>query len=492
MNAIDRRSFLASTGSLVVAFALPPAASLADPLAPPSKTVAPDQVDGFIAIDAKGLVTLYSGKVDLGTGVRTAMTQIVAEELDVPMDRVTVIQGDTALTPDQGTSSGSLSIQKGGVQIRQAAATARASLLQMAATTLGAAPADLTIADGIITAKTGASVTYAALIGGKTFALKLDPKAPLKNPDTYTIVGQSKARLDIPPKVFATFTYMHDFKLPGMLHGRVVRPPGIGADLRGFDEASVGSIPGVVKIVREGNFLGVVAKTEWAAIKASRQLKTSWSSWDGLPEDGKLWDHVRTTKVAKDEVTSSVGDVTSALGKGAKRIKATYDFAIHTHGSIGPSCAVASFDADGHLTCWSASQATHNLVKQLSVMLGMPADKIRCIYIDGSGCYGRNGHEDAAADAVLMAKAVGQPVRVQWMREDEHGWDPKGPPTLIDLEAALDDKGDILAWSSAFFIPQGAAGTVPLVAANLTDKPHETILAPGGITGNSALPYTLP
>jgi nicotinate dehydrogenase subunit B len=491
MNAINRRSFLATSGSLVVAFSLAPAMALADGAAV-AKTVAPDQVDGYIAVDNKGLVTLYSGKVDLGTGVRTAMTQIVAEELDVPMDRVTVIEGDTALTPDQGPSYGSNSIQKGGMQIRQAAATARAALLQQAATTLGVAVGDLTVKDGSVTATSGKTATFGALIGGKSFSLKLDPKAPLKNPSTYSVVGTSVRRLDIPPKVFATFTYMHDFKVPGMLHGRVVRPPAIGAALRSFDEASIADIPGVVKIVRDGNFLGVVARTEWAAIKASRQLKTSWSSWDGLPDEKKLWEHVRGSKVAKDDVTSSVGDAATMLTKGAKRLKATYDFAIHTHGSIGPSCAVASFAADGQLTCWTASQATHNLVKQLATMLAMPADKIRCVYIDGSGCYGRNGHEDAAADAVMMAKAVGQPVRVQWMREDEHGWDPKGPPTLIDLDAALDDKGDILAWSSEFFIPQGAAGTVALVAAGLADKPHETILSPGGITGNSAIPYAVP
>ena len=490
MNAINRRSFLATSGSLVVAFSLTPAMAFADGAAV-GKTVAADQVDGYIAVDNNGRVTLYSGKVDLGTGVRTAMTQIVAEELDVPLDRVTVIEGDTALTPDQGPSYGSNSIQKGGMQIRQAAATARAALLQQAATTLGVGVSDLTVKDGTVTAKSGTTATFGALIGSKSFSLKLDPKAPLKNPASYSVVGTSVRRLDIPPKVFGTFTYMHDFKVPGMVHGRVVRPPAIGAALRSFDEASIADIPGV-RIVRDGNFLGVVARTEWAAIKASRQLKTSWSSWDGLPDEKKLWDHVRGSKVAKDDVTSSVGDAATMLTKGAKRLKATYDFAIHTHGSIGPSCAVASFAADGQLTCWTASQATHNLVKQLATMLAMPADKIRCIYIDGSGCYGRNGHEDAAADAVMMAKAVGQPVRVQWMREDEHGWDPKGPPTLIDLDAALDDKGDILAWSSDFFIPQGAAGTVALVAASLADKPHETILSPGGITGNSAIPYAVP
>lgn len=488
MTMIDRRRFLAASGSLAVAFSIPAQGHAG--AGAEQKTVAADQVDGYIAIDGLGHVTLFSGKVDLGTGVRTALTQIVAEELSVPMSQVAVIQGDTALTPDQGTSSGSLSIQKGGVQIRQAAATARAALLQRAAAELGENAGDLKLADGTITGKSGKSVTYAALIGGNHFSLKLDPKAPLKDPKSYTIVGKSEARLDIPGKIFATFTYMQDFKLPGMLHGRVIHPPGIGSNLLSVDESSVAAIPGV-QIVRDRNFLGVVAPTEWGAIKASRLLKATWSEWNGLPDESRLWEYVRATPIAKDEVTSSAGDVKTALASGAKRLKASYDFAIHTHGSIGPSCAVASFE-DGQLTCWTASQATHNLVRQLTAMLGMPADKIRCIYVDGAGCYGRNGHEDAAADAVLLAKAVGKPVRVQWMRHDEHGWDPKGPPTLLDLEAALDDKGALTAWSSELFIVQGVPGTVPLVAAGLSDKPHEAFLAPGGVTGNLAIAYAVP
>ena len=373
MTMIDRRRFIVASGSLAVAFSIPQVALAAGEVA--QKTVSADQVDGFIVIDGSGHVTLFSGKVDLGTGVRTALTQIVAEELSVPMDHVSVVQGDTGLTPDQGTSFGSLSIQKGGVQIRQAAATARAALLQQAATSLGVSAGDLTISNGTIAAKDGKSVTYASLIGGKSFDLKLDPKAPLKDPKSYTIVGKPEARLDIPAKVYGTFTYMQDFKLPGMLHGRVIRPPGIGAKLLSVDETSVAGVPGFVKIVRDGNFLGVVAQSEWAAIKASRQLKASWSVWDGLPDEAKIWEHVRTTPVAKDEVTSSTGDAKAALERGAKRLKATYDFAIHTHGSIGPSCAVASFE-DGNLTCWTASQATHNLVKQLATMLEMPAAKI--------------------------------------------------------------------------------------------------------------------
>src|SRR5690348_13297 len=431
-----RRDFLKSGGALVVTFSLAGHLLPAFAEAATSKTVAPDEIDGFLAIDAHGAVTVYSGKVDLGTGVRTALTQIVAEELDVPMARISVIQDDTALTPDQGLTAGSLSIQNGGMQLRQAAATARRALLKDAADRLDAKPGDLTVADGVVTAPSGKSLSYGELAGGHDFALKLDKEAPVKAPQTHQVVGRPTARLDIPDKVTGRFTYMQDFRVPDMLHGRVVRPPAIGATLTQIDEGSVRDIPNV-RVIRDGNFLGVVAGDEWSAIKAMRRLKASWSSWEGLPEQSKLWEHVRATKVAKEEVTSNVGDAAAALGQGAKRLKATYDFAIHTHGSIGPSCAIVDIK-DGKLTCWTPSQATHNLRKQLAAMLGMAPETVRAIYIDGSGCYGRNGHEDAAADAALLARATGKPVRVQWMREDEHGWDPKGPPTLIDLEGALD------------------------------------------------------
>ena len=284
---------------------------------------------------------------------------------------------------------------------------------------------------------------------------------------------------------------MQDVRVPGMLHGRVVRPPAIGAQLQSVDDASVQGIPGVVRVVREGNFLGIVAENEWAAIKASQQIKATWSAWEGLPEQTKLFEHVRASKVAKDEVTANVGNTADAMAKdGVKKINATYEFAIHTHGSIGPSCAIAEFK-DGKLTSWSASQATHNLRKQLAKMFDLPPENVRCIYVEGSGCYGRNGHEDAAADAALLAKAIGRPVRVQWSRADEHGWDPKGPPTLVDLRATLDASGAVTAWDSEFFIPQQTpnAFVVPLVAATLSGKPSDETIAPGNIFQNSNIPY---
>jgi nicotinate dehydrogenase subunit B len=485
-----RRDLIKGSGALVVSFALAPRPSVAQELPGGGKSIAADQVDGYLAFDTRGICTVYSGKVDLGTGVSTALRQIVAEELDLPLSRVNLVQGDTALTPDQGKTWGSLTIQSGGMQLRQAAATARQALLEQAGKRLGAADMDLTVTDGVIEARGRGSVSYVELIGGKTFSLKLDDKAPQKSPDRYKLVGRPVERTDIADKIIGRFLYMQDFRIFGMAHGRVVRPPAIGATLLSVDEGSVKTIPGLIRVVRDGNFLGVVAETEWGAIKGAKQLKAKWSNWEGLPDQKKLWDAVRSTKIVKDDVTSNVGNSADALAQAQRKITATYDFAIHTHGSIGPSCAVAKFE-DSKLTVWTASQATHDLRKQLAQMFSLPAEDVRCIYIEGSGCYGRNGHEDAAADAALLAKAVGQSVRVQWSRADEHGWDPKGPPTLIDLTAALDGAGNVAAWESEFFIPQQTAGSfmVPLVAATLAKLPQKDDVAPGNIFQDSAIPY---
>ena len=487
-----RRQFLRN-GALVVTFALLPAARSFATGADASKPVSITEVDSFVAIDSEGRATIYSGKVDLGTGVRTAFAQIAAEELDLPLDAITIIQGDTLLTPDQGPSYGSLSVQVGGTQIRQAAAAAKAALLGRAAGRFGVPVAELHSREGRITAPGGKAISYAALVEGKRFSVSLDPKSPVatKPPELFTLVGHSVRRLDIPEKVTGRYTYIHDFRVPGMLHGRVVRPPALGAELQDVDERSLQGLPGIVKVVRQRNFLGVVATTEWSAIRAARALRTTWTKWEGLPEQAKLFEYVRASEVATHDVTSNVGDAPGILSRESRtRVESTYDFAVHTHGSIGPSCAIAAIE-DGKLTCWSASQATHNLRKQLALMLSMSVDDIRCIFVEGAGCYGRNGHEDAAADAALLAKAVGKPIRVQWMRADEHGWDPKGGPTLIDLRAAISDAGEVLAWEGDFYIPQQRPPSVlltPLLAGSLAGLPVDDV-GTGGIFNDSAVPY---
>ena len=492
-SVIDRRSFLKASGMLVVAFSIEGAFhSTPARAAAGAKPVSLTDVESFIAIGRDGKITVYCGHVDLGTGVQTAIAQIAAEELDVPFGRVTVIQGDTALTPDQGITSGSFSIQGAGMQIRQAAATARQALLVMAAQRLGDSAENLAIADGVIRSKSKDKlVEYGDLVGAETLSLTVDKNARLKASGDYTIVGRPIARIDIPDKVTGRFTYVQDVKIPGMLYGRPVHPPAMKAKLLSVDESSLRGIPGIVKVVREGDFCGVVAETEWAAIKAARQLKATWTTWAGLPAEDELWSYVRATKVATDDATSNVGNTAEALEHASQRMKATYNFAMQTHGSIGPSAAVAEFK-DGKLTCWTASQATHALRKQLAQMLSMPDDDVRCIYVEGAGCYGRNGHEDAAGDAALMARAVGRPVRVQWMRWDEHGWDPKGPPTLVDLEAGLDASHKIVAWKGDFYIPVGGPAAVWLLTAELADLPHREDLETGSIFQNSAIPYDFP
>lgn len=486
---LSRRKLLKSTGALVVSFTFAGKASevLAQGAAS-AKPVALNEVDSFLAIDKAGKVTLYTGKVDLGTGVRTALAQMCAEELDVPFNSVSLITGDTQLTPDQGNTWGSLTIQSAGIQIRNASATARNALLDEAARKLNVKKEDLTIADGVVSGG-GKKITYAQLIGGKSFSLKVDEKAKAKDPKNYKLVGKSVARVDIPDKVTGKFTYMQDYRVPGMMHGRVVRPPAYGATLESVDENSIKNIPGV-RIVRDKNFLGVVAGSEWNAIRAAQQLKVQWSKAATLPDQGKLWEHVRNTKVIQDQVTSDTGSTKDALAGDGKKISATYDFAVNLHGSIGPSCAISEFK-DGKLTSWSASQSTHTLRKQLAQMLGMSPDDVRCIYVEGSGCYGRNGHEDAAGDAAILSKAVGKPVRVQWSRADEHGWEPMGPPTLIDIRAAMDPSGNVSAWESDFFIPQQTAGSflVPLTGATLAGLPQKDDIAPGNVFQNSAIPY---
>ena len=482
-----RRDFMIGTGALVVSFSLAPSlpsASLAQTPGKP-KPVALDQVDSFLAIHRDGRVTMYTGKVDLGTGTRIALPQMVAEELDVAIDKVKLVEGDTALTPDQGPTWGSLSVQVGGVQLRQAAATARKALIEKAVQKFGLPSADLSVKDGVIfvRAEPHKRVSYGELIGDTAFELTVDKDAPVKNPKDHTIVGQPMPRPDVPGKVTGAHTYMQDFRVPGMVHARVVRPPAIGATLESVDESSLKTIKGA-RVVRQGSFLAVVADSEWAAVKAARALKASWSKWEGLPDPSELWQHVRTTKVAKDDVAVDRGDPKAAIAGAAKKLKATYDFPVHTHGSMGPSCAVADVKG-GKAEIWSPSQAPHWLRREVAATLQIDVKDVHIQYLDGAGCYGRNGHEDATCDAALISKLIGKPVRVQWMREDEHGWDPKGPPTLIEITAGLDARGDIVGWDSELWVPKADITEWPrTLAATLAGIPQKEAINPGNVHRN--------
>src|ERR1022692_1382725 len=298
-------------------------------------------------------------------------------------------------------------------------------------------------------------------LAGRNFGLKLDPNAPLKNPATYTVVGKPILRTDVPAKCTAKHPYLQDFTLPGMLHGRVVRPPATGAKLLSVGEASIRGIPDV-RLIRIESFLGVVAKDEWAAVRAAKEIKASWSEWQGLPGSEGLDHYVRQAPVERDQAITSRGDVTAAFSSAAKQLSATYYWPYQSHASLGPSCAVADVKESG-TTIWSAAQNPYGLRAHLAKVFGIPLDKMRVVYRDGSGSYGTNGADDAAADALLLSRAVGQPVRVQWMGQDEHGWDPKGPAQLHELRGAIDASGNITAWETQMWVPDGPQGNRALL-----------------------------
>ena len=442
---MKRRDFLRTGGTIIVSFAFDGGLTLtaSAQTSDLGKPVDPREVDSFLAIHADGSVTIYTSKVDVGTGLRIAISQMVAEELDVPVDRVTVVEGDTAITPNHGGTGGSTGIPQGGVELRRAAATARQALLK-----LGAQP--------------GGNI--GALAGGKRLNLKVDPNAPLKDPKTYTIVGKPILRPDVPDKCTGRNVYVQDFSLPGMTHGRVIHPPSIGAKVMSVDESSIRTIPGV-RVVRIQNFLGVVAPDEWAAIRASKELKVTWTEEQALAGSDNLDRHVRESAPDRDETIVNKGDPSAALPGTAKQLSALYVWPIQSHASLGPSCAVADVRTDG-TTIWTASQGPHGMRANFSRIFGIPEDKLRVVFLDGSGSYGGNGNDDAAADALLLSRAVGKPVRVQWAREDEHAWDPKGPPQVLEIRGGLDSDNRIAAWETHMWLPMNIQGNRPLVSVD--------------------------
>jgi CO/xanthine dehydrogenase Mo-binding subunit len=495
-TSISRRDLLQRGSVLIVSFAFggslprPGAAQQAAP-ADPGKPLDPRQVDSFLAFHADGSVALYTSKVDVGTGLRIALRQMAAEELGIPVDRISVVEGDTALVPDQGGTGGSTGIPRGGTEIRQVAATARQALLQLGADRLQRPVADLTLVDGEVRPQSGGpGVGVGALIGGRRLSLQVDPKAPLRDPSRYTVVGKPLLRPDVPGKCTARHTYLQDLAVPGMLHARAIRPPAIGAKLLSVDESSIREIPGV-RIVRQESFLAVLAENEWAAVRAARDLKTTWSDWQGLPGSSDLPRFLRSSEVSRDETLVNRGNSASAMPSAAKQLSATYYWPFQSHGSLGPSCAVADVRPEG-ATVWSASQGAHGLRNTLARTFGLSPDKLRVIYMDGAGSYGTNGTDDVAADALLLSKTVGKPVRVQWMRADEHAWDPKGPPQLLDLRAGIDSEGRILAWETEMWLPAAVPGTRPLLAADGAGINQPRGQNAGQISQNADPPYSAP
>jgi CO/xanthine dehydrogenase Mo-binding subunit len=460
-STISRRELLKGTGALVVSFSLfgPAARALAQAAAGGGEPEAAS-LDSWLAIGQDGTVTVFTSKVELGTGTETALAQIVAEELDVPFSRMHMEAGDTSKTVDQAVTAASRTIERAGPQLRQAAAVARLELLRLGSERLNTPVEQLTVNDGMISANgdPARKISYSDLIGNKRFNvtmptsgagwdLKISPNVPVKKVSDYKVVGTPVKRTDLPAKFTGEFTYAQDVRIPGMLHGRVVRPPVVSSKPVSVDESSIKQIAGVVKVVQEGNFVGVVAQTEWAAIQAAKALKVTWStpstSLPANPEE--LYAYLKNTKSFNDQVVVNKGNAESAFSQASKKYEATYRWPFQLHGMLAPSCAVADVHGDS-VTVWSGTQGPFRTRKSLSDMLRMPEKNIRVIFREESGCYGRLSPDDAPHDAVLLSRAVGKPVRVQWTRADEHGWEPKGPAQLVTVRAGADAQGNIVAW----------------------------------------------
>jgi nicotinate dehydrogenase subunit B len=419
----------------------------------------PDQLSSYIAVNADGTISAFFGKMDMGQGLFVAIGQIVAEELDVPFKVVKVYMGDTATSVNQGGASGSTGVQLGGKQMRMAAAEARRVLVEMAAQKLSLPADQLSVTDGFVHARSDASrkASYAELIGGKFFNVQLDwnkeignalyapGKAQPKRSSEHRIVGQPIKRQDVAPKVFCQQDFVTDIRVPGMVHGRMIRPPVAGAVPVRIDGDSVKDIPGV-RIVWEKAFLGVVADKEWDAIRASKLLRVEWSdATPPFPDAGSLYEYIRKAPVRKREESKRVGNVDEEFRAAAHIVEAEYEWPFQSHASMGPACAIVEI-SDGEVTCWTGSQKPHFVRDGIADVLGIAEDKVRSIWTVGPGSYGRNDADDAASDAAVLARAVGRPVRVQYMREQGTGWDPKGPASIHRARAAIDSSGNVVAY----------------------------------------------
>jgi len=423
----------------------------------------------FIRIAAGGEINAYNGHVDLGTGIRTALGQIVAEELDVSFARVVVVLGDTTEVPNQGATIASETIQVAAAPLRKAAAQARQFLLARAAARLGLPVGTVTIEDGLIRGKDNRSVSFGELIAGETIHLELDENTEVKAVSDYTIVGRPVARVDLPAKATGELTYVHDVRVPGMLHGRVVRPPYAGVDAGPFvgtsliavDRSSVHDIPGLIDVVQIGDFVGVVADREENAIKAGAQLKVSWKPTPTLPDLADIENALRANPSTPRELKIK-GDVDAAIAAAAKPMQRTYIWPYQMHASIGPSCAVAEFGHD-RIRVWSGTQNPHWLRADLAKLMERPEAEIDVIRLEAAGCYGRNCADDVTADALLLSRAVGRPVRVQLTREQEHEWEPKGTAQLIDVNGGLDADGGVAGYDFATRYPSNRSPTLALL-----------------------------
>jgi nicotinate dehydrogenase subunit B len=414
-------------------------------------------LDAWLRIELDGTITVFTGKAEIGQGIKTALAQLAAEELDVALARIRVVDADTELTPDEGVTAGSMSLQMSGAAIRQAAAEARHHLLTLAFEALEAvtSPQALLVEDGVVTdPATGRQTTYWELFAGQRFGRAATGLAQPKAASAHRLVGRAATRLDLPGKVTGAPSFVHDLTFPGMVHGRIVRPPTDGARLIGMDEQSLAHLPGLIQVVRDGSFLGVIAEREEQAIAASVVLQgvAVWDNSTTLPDPAQLYDLLLGQPAQSQLIVA--GSATDAPipppfvpEDAAQTLTATYLRPYQMHASLGPSAAVAHL-AGEKLTIWSHTQGAYPLRAAIAAVLGLETAAVRVIHVDGAGCYGHNGADDVALDAALLARAVpGRPVSVKWTRADEHRWEPYGPAMVVKVQASLNAAGQIIGWN---------------------------------------------
>lgn len=502
-KGLSRRRFTQSLGIVVASFALAPGAAFGQaPANLPFSLRNNRRLEGWIRLEPDETVTVFTGKAELGQGILTALAQIAAEELDVGFGKIRMISADTSRGPNEQYTFGSQSVEQSGSAIRAASAQARGLLLAAAARQFGVRPEDLHAKAGVIGSPDGSRATYWEVASADAELLKGDITAATapKKPSDYSIVGKSIHRIDLPGKLTGAPSYVQDMRLPGMIFARVVRPPRYGAKLVSLDEAAVRSLPGVIAVVRDGNFLAVAAKREEQAI-AARNALASAARWSDdavpLPDMAHLRGELKKFR-AETIVVGAAGQSDPVPGQ-AKRVSAEYTRPYLSHASIGPSCAVAWLK-DGHMTVWSHTQGAFPLRGDLAKVLGMPRSRVDVIHTPGAGCYGHNGADDAALDAALVARAVaGAPVKLQWMRDDEFAWEPFGPGMAMRVEAALASDGKVVdwsydVWSNSHAMRPGQAGGVNLLAAwdlsaPFVKSPPPHIPQPFGDGDRNAVPY---
>jgi CO/xanthine dehydrogenase Mo-binding subunit len=498
MTQLSRRSLLASAGALVVYFNTD-LAHAADGAKLPGALNELPELSGWVRIDAKGEITVFTGKCELGQGIRTALIQIAAEQLDVQPNDIHLVTADTARTANEGYTSGSLSMKNSGTAILNATAEMRALMIQAASAKFGLAEDKLVTKAGAVVAPDGRKLSYGELAQTVPADRKATGTAKFKDPAKHRISGKFLPRVDIPAKMTGGAAYVHDLRLPGMLHARMIRPPSYGASLKSVDLNAASGMPGVQKVVRDGSYLAVIATKEWQAIQAMRALEASasWTPGRELPDQAKIFDIIRALP-PKDTV---ILDRSAPIPDGVQRLKVAYHRPYKSHGSIGPSCAVGLMDGDA-LTVWTHTQGVFPDRAAIAELMKMPPSKVRLIHMEGAGCYGHNGADDAAADAAMLAREMpGTPIRVQWTREQEQTWEPFTPAMVTEIEAALDSQGRIVdwqygVWSNTHSNRPGTGGSLVAawhIAEPLAPPPPRPIPQPEGGGDRNGIPlYAFP